>query len=261
MIICNLILTAALAGFVLNAIPVQALEVSKVQFGIKVNKYGKCPRAAIMKIWAHTDGPGPVIFQIVGANGVKTGNLNATAVKGAAGTHLATYTRNITISTNVDTSYMAAELGSHEMSNWVPLKANCSPSPQKASEGNQTKSNQILGKKKVPKKIPTRSGKKKASKKIPKRSGKRGKPVGKPTNGSKPKPTSTCKSKRVSVTRQGAFTKKGGLATASGAWGVLARKRYGAKWQNLLNASDRRQSCKRKGGLLSCTVSARPCKR
>lgn len=260
MIIRNLIFTAAVAGFVLNTVPAQALEVSKVQFGIKVDKYGKCPRAAIMKIWAHTDGPGPVVFQVVGANGVKTGNLNATAVKGAAGTYLATYTRNITISTNVDTSYMAAEMGSHEMSNWVPLKARCGPSPKKAGQHKTSNSNPILGKKKVPKKILPRSGKKKVSKKIPKRAGKRGKPVGKPTNGSKPKPINACKSKRVSVTRQGAYTKKGGILTARAAWGVVARKRYGSKWQYLTNASDRRERCKRKGVLLSCTVSARPCK-
>lgn len=88
MIIRNLIFTSALAGFVLYTAPIQAFEVSKVQFGIKVEKYGKRLCAAIMKIWAHTDGPGPVISKVVGANGVKTGNLNATAVKRAAGTYL-----------------------------------------------------------------------------------------------------------------------------------------------------------------------------
>lgn len=260
MIIRNLIFTAALAGFVFNVAPVQALEVSKVQLGIKVTKYGKCPRTAVLKIWAHTDGPGTVRFRIHGANGSQTGELGATAVAGAASTYLATYSRNITIATNVDTSYQAAETGSHKLSNWVPLKARCGPAPVKAGKHKTSNGNPILGKKKVPKKIPNRSGKKKTSKKIPKRSGKRGKPIGKPINSSNAKPISACKSKRISLTSKGAVTKNGGITAAKIAWLLATGVKYGVQWQDLGNSADQRQSCKRRGALYSCTVSARPCK-
>jgi hypothetical protein len=261
---------AAAAVLVAGSTPSHALKVNSVQLGILSEKGGACPRDATLKAWAHADGPGSVKFIIHGASGSQSGPLAATAVKGAAGNYLATYTRKITIATDVDTKYRVEVAGSGKFSNWVPLKAECGPKPRPNSETKTKGSDAVPPAKKAgdddgPK--PRKTTKTQGSSGEPpakKASGDDGKPTtrsaGKPTSKPNSKPVKTCKA-NVSVSRYGAYTKAGGIITARNAWRATVIQNYGTKWAHLSRASGRHESCSRKKGLFTCTVSAKPCDR
>ena len=268
----KLILATMIAGFSLGIQPAQALDIKKVQLGIKVAKGAACPRKATLKLWAHTDGPGAVKFQLQNQGGGTTGALFANAVKGAAGTYLATYTHTINVTTNVKAKYKArASSGGtyRRASNWVWLKATCGPQPRKGHKTTSTKrKGTSLSDLNRPKPrtghSTTSSNNRKGVKKTPppaRAAGKPlGKPVGKSTTKSASKSAGACKKHAVRATRHGAYSKKGGIASAKIAWRIGAGKKYGPLWKSYLNATSKRQSCKRRNGFYSCTVSARPCK-
>lgn len=107
------------------ASPVPTASIETLQIGISIEKNGFCPRKAVMKVWARTAGPGKARFVIEGQNGTRTGQLSATAVKNSAGVWLATYTRNITIQTDIATRYRAS--GDGKASAWAPLLAKIRP--------------------------------------------------------------------------------------------------------------------------------------
>ncbi len=260
------ILTVLTVG-VLYALPAQAVEVEKVQLGIAVAKSGACPRTAQFKMWAHTKGPGKVKFVVHGRSGSKTGQFIATAVKGSAGNYLATRSRNVTIAADTKTAYRLEVIGAKpKFSKWVRLVAECGPKPRTNTK--TTKSGAKPKAKKasdVGKPQPrtntktTKSGAKPNAKKASKNTGK---PATKPASGGKKTKNtkSTGCKPRLSVTRHGAYTKKGGIATARIAWRNLVQAKYGFEWRHLINAKGKSETCKRKKLLLYCTVSAKPCK-
>lgn len=273
MILRKLILATMVAGFSLGIVPAQALDIKKVQLGIKVAKGASCPRKATLKLWAHTDGPGAVKFQLQNQSGGTTGALLANAVKGAAGTYLATYTHTINVTTNVKAKYKArASSGGtyRRASNWVTLKATCGPQPRKGHS--TTSSSKRKGKSLSDLNRPqprnghstTSSNNRKGVKKTKAPSRAAGKPLGKPigksTTKSGAKSVGACKKHAVRATRHGAYSKKGGIASAKIAWRIGAGKKYGPLWKSYLNSTAKKQYCKRRNGFYSCTVSARPCK-
>jgi len=239
---------AALAG------GASAANVTSLQMGFTDSGSHLCPRIATMKVWAHVDGPGVVNFVIRNSNGIKTGALPVNAVKGPAGNWMATLTREIKITTSVDTRYMAEVKGSSKVSNWVPLKEAC-----------LGKAPQTTGYKKVGRHISELNKDKDDGKPIPQGGGKPlpqggGKPLpsghGKPSGGGKP--VSQCSNQRITADRHLAATRAGGITTAWLAWEASVRKLMGKKYSNYHNSKDRKVDCKWQG-MFKCSVSARPC--
>jgi len=235
---------AALAG------SASAADVTSLQMGFTDSGSNLCPRVATMKVWAHVDGPGVVNFVIRNSNGIKTGALPVNAVKGPAGNWIATLTREIKITTSVDTRYMAEVKGSSKVSNWVPLKEAC-----------LGKAPQTTGYKRTGRHISELD--KDDGKPMPQGGGKPlpqggGKPIpdGKPSGGGKP--ISQCSNQTVTADRILAATRAGGILTAWIAWEASVRKIMGKKYSNYHKAKNRKADCKWQG-MFKCTVSAKPC--
>jgi hypothetical protein len=231
-----------------------AVEVTKVQLGFTDSGSNLCPRVVTMKAWAHTEGPGVVEFVIRNSSGNKTGAFPVAAVKGPAGNWLATLTREIKITTDVDTKYMAEVKGSPRISNWVPLVERClgkAPKTVSGGKGPPAKHISEVDKDDGPQ---TQSG---------------GKPTGKPSGQGKPagggkpvpqgKPIAQCVEKKVTATRLAALTKKGGIGSAWTAWEIAAKKQFGATYASSHNAKNRKETCTW-AGTFTCTVSATPCR-
>jgi hypothetical protein len=237
---------AALAG------GASAADVSSVQLGFTDSGSNLCPRIVTLKAWAHTDGPGVVNFVIRNSSGNKTGLMPATAVKGAAGTWLATLTHKIKITTDVDTKYMAEVKGSPKISNWVPLKEACLGKAPKTvgAKGPPAKHISEVNKDQDQDKPATKP----AGKPIPQ---------GKPANAGKPipqsKPIAQCSDKKVTATRLSALTKTGGIGTAWTAWEHGVKKTLGSSYASSHNAKGRKETCTW-SGTFNCTVSAYPCR-
>lgn len=238
----------ALAGSALAA------DVSKVQLGFTDSGSNLCPRIVTMKAWAHTDGPGVVKFVIRNSNGIKTGIMPVTAVKGPAGNWLATLTKKIKITTDVDTKYMAEVKGSPKISNWVPLKEAClGKAPTTVGpKGPPVKHISEVKKDNDKNESKPQGGGKPATK-----------PAGKPASNSKPipqgKPIAQCVDKKITATRVSALTKKGGIGSAWTAWEIAAKKVYGSTYASSHNAKSRKETCTW-SGMYNCTVSAIPCR-
>lgn len=233
---------AAIAG------SASAADVTSLQMGFTDSGSNLCPRIATMKVWAHVDGPGVVNVVIRNSNGIKTGALPVNAVKGPGGNWIATLTREIKITTSVDTRYMAEVKGSSKVSNWVPLKEAC-----------LGKAPQTTGYKKVGRHISELD--KDDGKPMPQGGGKGGgKPLpsghGKPAGGGKP--VSQCSNKTITADRHLAATRAGGILTAWIAWEASVRKTMGKKYSNYHKAKDRKVDCKWQG-MFKCSVSAKPC--
>jgi hypothetical protein len=84
-----------------------------------------------------------------------------------------------------------------------------------------------------------------------------GKPAGKPTG----KPTGIpagCKPK-LKVTRYGAVTRAGGVASAITAWGAAARAKYGLGYR-WTRAREKTSRCSRDGLTFNCYAEGYPCK-
>ena len=230
---------------------VSAADVTSLQMGFTDSGSNLCPRIATMKVWAHVDGPGVVNFVIRNSNGIKTGALPVNAVKGPGGNWIATLTREIKITTSVDTRYMAEVKGSSKVSNWVPLKEAClGKAPQTTGYSRTGRHISELNKDKD-------DGNPSGGKPMPQGDGK---PLpsghGKPTGGGKP--VSQCSNQTITADRHLAATRAGGILTAWIAWEVSVRKTMGKKYSNYHNAKDRKADCKWQG-MFKCSVSAKPC--
>lgn len=232
-----------------------AVEVTKVQLGFTDSGSNLCPRIVTMKAWAHTEGPGVVKFVIRNSSGNKSGVMPVAVVKGPAGNWLATLTKTIKITTDVDTKYMAEVKGSPKISNWVPLKEACLGKAPKTVGSKGPPAKHISELDKGEDKPKPHAGGKPATKP----SGK-----GKPANtGGKPipqgKPIAQCVGKKITATRLSALTKKGGIGSAWIAWEIAAKKAFGSQYASSHNAKSRKETCTW-SGMFNCTVSAIPCR-
>lgn len=244
------------------ASPVPTASIETLQIGISVEKNGLCPRKAVMKVWARTAGPGKARFVIEGQNGTRTGQLSATAVKNSAGVWLATYTRNITIQTDIATRYRAS--GDGKASAWAPLLAKCGPqvrhntttSGSTAEPSAKDAADVGKGGSKTPG-TTTSAGKPPVTKPPATKPASQTKKAG--GTGQAKKITPQCRSETMTVTRYGAVAKKTGKATAWIAWSHNVTKKWGSGWSDPLNAKNRSESCIWKG-TYTCRVSARPCR-
>lgn len=244
----------------------RASTVDRVQLGVADSGGASCPRDATLTAWAHTSGPGVVRFVIHNRGGGKTGELQAEAVAGAAGTYLATYTHTFRVTTDVDTEYMAEVSGSGQSSNWVPFKATCGPqarsetsargaSAQPPARTAPSRARESMGEAAAagggaP---PARTSAPEARPNTPQA----------PGGTSKPNPSTADQGKQcgrtISSTRVGAVTRLGGLETALVGWRAAVASEYPNSWGSWDNARDRSQDCERSGLLWNCTLSARPC--
>lgn len=261
-----------------------ATKVDRVQLAVVDSGGAVCPRDATLTAWAHTSGPGVVRFVIHNGGGGKTGELQADAVRGAAGTYLATYNHTFKVTTDVDTKYMAEVPGSGQESNWVPFKASCGPQARAgtsatgsaaqppartaqppAREAPESRARESMG-------DPTASGGlPPATNTPPAKPASAPKPNsdGKPGGTSKPNPSSKPNSsdgkqcgRQISSTRALAVTKVLGSETALIGWMAVVGKEYPNSWAKWDNAKNRSLNCERAGPLkltFNCTVSARPC--
>ncbi len=263
----TLLITTAASILVMGVTPAVAMDINKVQMGIKVAKGSACPRKATVHLWAHTDGVGPVKFKVENTSGNYSGIKVAPAVKGAADNYLATHVYEFNIAADVNTKYRAHVIGSNKKSPWVPLVATCGPQvrdkttttssgakppAKKASDVNKKKTTTTSGGAKPPAK--------KAGSSTPAT-----KPAGgsnsKPASGSSTKPLNkVCKGTRIKVNRVDAITKKGGIATAWAAWSTTVGAKYGLVWRKVKLAKGPTQSCTRTGIVYQCVVSAYPCR-
>lgn len=232
-----------------------AANASSVQLAAKFDREGACPRHAALTLWAHMDGPGVVAFVLLRPDGGQTGQLQAEAVQGAAGTWLATYTHQFIIAADVDASYRAEVPSSGKMSNWVRVNAFCTPRAKPLGQGKGA------GGASGPPATSTRSDARPVP--TPPRPVKTEKPVRATTPKplpSAPKPNSDgqCKG-TVTAHREMALARKTGIATAWVGWRAGVKEKHGIAWSHLENAKDKADSCKRRGVFFTCTVSARPC--
>ncbi len=239
---------AALAG------AVSAAEVTKVQLGFTNSGSNLCPRIVTMKAWAHTEGPAVVKFVIRNNSGGKSGEMPVAAVKGPAGNWIATLTQKITITTDVDTKYMAEVKGWPKISNWVPLKEKCLGKAPKTVSGGKGPPVKHVSEVNKPANDPKPTGNSKPAN--------NGKPTTKPANNSKPtsKPIQpACLDQKLTATRLSAVTKKGGIGTAWTAWELAAKKKFGSAYASSHHAKSRKETCTW-AGMYNCTVSAFPCR-
>ena len=105
--------------------PAVPFKVLSAQLGIKGPKTKVCPNQATLSAWFKTTKPGKVGFRLMRNDGPVGPMIFATAVKAPSG-YMATYTRTITITHAMNTSYSAVVPGAGGLaSNFVPLKASC----------------------------------------------------------------------------------------------------------------------------------------
>lgn len=241
-----------------------APDVDRIQLAVVDGGGVSCPRDATVTAWAHTNGPGTVRFVIRNSGGGKTGELQAEAVPGAAGTYLATYRHTFKITADVDTKYMAEAVGSGKTSNWVPLKATCGPQPRTSTSAKGSTAQP-----------PARATESRARENVGNPTSGSGAPPAKPASETKPnsegKPAGTSKPNsstgkgarqcgaKITSTRVAAVTRKGGMLSAQVGWMAAAQKVHPDSWGDWDKAKDRSLSCNRVGLLFNCTASARPC--
>ena len=255
-------------------------EVDRVQLGVVDSGGAACPRDATLTAWAHAKGPGPVHFVIHNSGGGKTGELQAQAVPGAAGTYLATYKYTFKITTDVEIEYMAEVPDSGQTSNWVSLTAQCGPqaraqttargassqppahsapeSRARASTGTSTAGGGTPPARTTPGARPN-ANEPSESDSRPNTDGSR------PNTGGDSKPNSPgdgeakqCGAK-ITVTRVGALSRVLGIEAAHLTWRAGVRQAHPNSWDRWNNAKERSLDCKRAGLLWNCTVAARPC--
>lgn len=243
----------------------RASNVDRVQLAVVDSGGAACPRDATLTAWAHTSGPGTVRFMIHNSGGGKTGELQAQAVPGAAGTYLATYQHTFRVTTDVDTQYMAEAAGSGETSNWVPFVATCGPQARTTTSAR--------GAEAQPPARTASESRARASTGAPVAGG--GAPPARTTppatpsapaaSGGTSKPNSSggddarqCGG-TISSTRVGALTRVGGMETAHMGWRVAVASEHPNSWANWDNAREPSLDCRRAGLLWNCTAAARPC--
>lgn len=240
-------------------------DVDRVQLAVVDSGGASCPRDAVLTAWAHTRGPITVRFVVHNSGGGKTGELEATAVAGAAGTYLATHRHTFKITADVDTSYRVEAVGTGQMSNWVPLKASCGPQPRTttsatgsgaqapARTASEDRARASLGQ-------PTDGGGR-----PPAHASSAADPESSEGGGNTPKPNpSTANDGKqcgsaISVTRYAALSREAGKVTAQVTWMAAVVQKHPDSWKDWNNAKSRSLGCERAGVLWTCTASARPC--
>ncbi|MEO1747895.1 MAG: hypothetical protein AAFR27_04635 [Pseudomonadota bacterium] len=102
------------------------MKVKSAQLGIKSPASNVCPAQATVKGWIFTTKPGTVHYMLVRKGGSVSGPFSVQSKKAASG-YMAEFSRNLTIGTAIDAEYRIAVSNSGGVvSNWAPLKANCS---------------------------------------------------------------------------------------------------------------------------------------
>ncbi|WP_421856512.1 hypothetical protein [Oricola sp.] len=102
------------------------LKVESVMIGIKSPASNACPANATAKFWIYTNKPGTVSYMTiregVGASAVKT-----VQAKKVNGKYVAAVSQQMVIEKKINTRYRVAAKGAGDymLSNWAPLKANC----------------------------------------------------------------------------------------------------------------------------------------
>jgi hypothetical protein len=249
-----------------------AAKVDRVQLAVVDSGGAACPRDATLTAWAHTSSPGVVRFVIHNRGGGKTGALQAEAVAGAAGTHLATYEHVFKVAADTDTEYRAEALGSGQYSNWVALKATCGPQarttastagsagPPPARTAPASRARESIGETTAGGGAPPATTTPPATPPAQSKPNTQGGGTSKPNPSSKPNSGGDrqCGS-NISSTRVGALTQEGGKLTAQVGWMAVVRNVHPNSWGDWNNARERSLDCKRAGPLWTCTASARPC--
>ncbi len=129
-------LTAAIfafSGFVgtANALDIQQggqpkLKVTKMQMAIKSPATNACPAQAKLKTWVFTNKAGTVDVYIARQGGGVSGPFKVASKATGNGVFMGTYSRSLNIHQPIDAMYRASAPKQKGLSNWVPLKANCS---------------------------------------------------------------------------------------------------------------------------------------
>ncbi len=102
-------------------------KVLSAQLGIKGPKTNVCPNEASVMGWVFTNYAGPVQIMIARKGQGVGAPVVIQAKKAANGQYMATYSKKVAIHAPIDAEYrLLVGGGSGVMSNWVPLKANCS---------------------------------------------------------------------------------------------------------------------------------------
>ncbi len=103
------------------------IKVTKAQLAIKSPKVNVCPTTAEMAGWIFTSKPGTIHYMIARKGGAVSGPFEATAVKGANGLSMASFSKVLNIHQKTDAEYriLVGENYGKTLSNWAPLKASC----------------------------------------------------------------------------------------------------------------------------------------
>lgn len=103
------------------------IKVTKAQLAIKSPNVNVCPAAGEMSGWIFTTKPGTIHYMIARKGGDVSGPFEATAVKGANGLSMASFTNALNIEHKIDAEYriIVGEKYGLTLSNWAPLKASC----------------------------------------------------------------------------------------------------------------------------------------
>ncbi|MEM9999647.1 MAG: hypothetical protein AAF940_02090 [Pseudomonadota bacterium] len=120
------IASPAFAGNDLAAPTEGKMKVKSAQLGIQSPATNVCPTTAKMKGWIHTTKAGTVQYMMIRKGGSVSGPFSVQAKKSAGG-YMAEFSRTLNIVAAIDAEYRIAVSNSGGIvSNWVPLKANCS---------------------------------------------------------------------------------------------------------------------------------------
>ena len=102
-------------------------KVLSAQLGIKGPKTNACPNEATVMGWVETNYAGPVQIMIARKGQCVGAPVVIQAKAAPGGRYMATYSKKITIHAPIDAEYrLLVGGGAGVVSNWVPLKANCS---------------------------------------------------------------------------------------------------------------------------------------
>jgi hypothetical protein len=105
----------------------ESFKATGAMIAIKSPASNACPAQARMKGWIMANKPGAVSYMIARKGGGVSGPFQAEAVPSANGA-MATISRDMQIVSAIDAEYriLVADGTGKVMSNWAPLKANCS---------------------------------------------------------------------------------------------------------------------------------------
>ncbi|MEO1703036.1 MAG: hypothetical protein AAFR71_13390 [Pseudomonadota bacterium] len=102
------------------------MKVKSAQLGIKSPASNVCPAQATVTGWIFTTKPGTVNYMLIRKGGSVSGPFAVEAKKAASG-YMAQFSRSLNIVTSINAEYRIAVSNSGGVvSNWAPLKANCS---------------------------------------------------------------------------------------------------------------------------------------